>query len=200
MKKSTFLGSAVSVLLLFSVISYSRSLIQQQNPKSQQQAMVASVPSAKEGTAASESSNSTPSTERPAEIAHDISTPAEKLASELYMATAYSLRGRTASGSAAATGMIAADPRVLPIGSRVRIEAGSYSGEYLVADTGGAVRGKRIDIWTPTAREAMRFGRRTVKLTVLQLGGKRGKTASAQPRTLTLAPTSVVPQTAKPQQ
>ena len=90
-----------------------------------------------------------------------------------YVATAYSLRGRTASGAPVSKGIIAADPRVLPLGSRVRIEAGSYSGEYLVADTGGMVRGKRIDIWTPTSREAMRFGRRTVKLTVLALGGKK---------------------------
>jgi 3D (Asp-Asp-Asp) domain-containing protein len=92
-----------------------------------------------------------------------------------YVATAYSLRGRTASGRPVAKGLIAADPRHLPLGSRVRLEAGSYSGEYLVADTGGLVRGKRIDIWTPSSREAMRFGRRTVKLTVLSLGGRRGK-------------------------
>jgi 3D (Asp-Asp-Asp) domain-containing protein len=200
MKKSTFLGSAVSVLLLFSVITYSRSLIQQQNPKSQQQAMLAPVPSATEGTTTADSSNTRPSTERPAEITHDISKPAEKLASELFMATAYSLRGRTASGSAVAPGMIAADPHVLPIGSRVRIEAGSYSGEYLVADTGGAVRGRHIDIWTPSAREAMRFGRRTVKLTVLQLGGKRRITVSAQQRIFSPASTSVVPPPAKSQQ
>jgi 3D (Asp-Asp-Asp) domain-containing protein len=90
-----------------------------------------------------------------------------------YVATAYSLRGRTASGLPVSKGIIAADPRVLPLGSRVKIEAGPYSGEYLVADTGGMVRGKRIDIWTPSSREAMRFGRRTVKLTVLSLGGKK---------------------------
>lgn len=90
-----------------------------------------------------------------------------------YVATAYSLRGRTASGRPVAKGLIAADPRHLPLGSRVRLDAGAYSGEYLVADTGSMVRGKRIDIWTPTSREAMRFGRRTVKLTVLSLGGKR---------------------------
>jgi 3D (Asp-Asp-Asp) domain-containing protein len=70
-------------------------------------------------------------------------------------------------------GIIAADPRFLPLGSRVRLEAGAYSGEYLVADTGSMVRGRRIDIWTPTSREAMRFGKRLVKLTVLSLGGKR---------------------------
>jgi 3D (Asp-Asp-Asp) domain-containing protein len=90
-----------------------------------------------------------------------------------YVATAYSLRGRTASGRMVAKGLIAADPRHLPLGSRVRLEAGAYSGEYLVADTGTLVRGKRIDIWTPTSREAMRFGRRVVKLTVLSLGGKK---------------------------
>ena len=92
-----------------------------------------------------------------------------------YVATAYSLRGRTASGRMVAKGLIAADPRHLPLGSRVRIEAGPYSGEYLVADTGALVRGKRIDIWTPSSREAMRFGRRTVKLTVLSFGVKRAK-------------------------
>ncbi|HKN83115.1 MAG TPA: 3D domain-containing protein [Pyrinomonadaceae bacterium] len=87
-----------------------------------------------------------------------------------YVATAYSLHGRTASGRPVAKGLIAADPRHLPLGSRVRIDAGTYSGEYLVADTGTLVRGRRIDIWTPSSREAMRFGRRVVKLTVLSLG------------------------------
>lgn len=90
-----------------------------------------------------------------------------------YVATAYSLRGRTASGRSVAKGIIAADPRILPLGSRVHLQAGGYSGEYLVADTGGAVRGRRIDIWTPSSREAMRFGRRTVKLTVLSYGPTR---------------------------
>ena len=90
-----------------------------------------------------------------------------------YVATAYSLRGRTASGQPVAKGLIAADPRHLPLGSRVRLEAGTYSGEYLVADTGSMVRGKHIDIWTPSSREAMRFGRRPVKLTVLSYGGRK---------------------------
>ncbi|HEV7398135.1 MAG TPA: 3D domain-containing protein [Pyrinomonadaceae bacterium] len=84
-----------------------------------------------------------------------------------YTATAYSLYGKTASGRRVSKGLIAADPHVLPLGTRVRLDAGAYSGEYLVADTGGSVRGKRIDIWTPSSREAMRFGRRAVKLTVL---------------------------------
>jgi 3D (Asp-Asp-Asp) domain-containing protein len=94
-----------------------------------------------------------------------------------FTATAYSLRGRTASGQGVRRGLIAADRRVLPIGTRVRLEAGTYSGEYTVADTGGAVRGRKIDIWMPSTGEAMRFGRRTVKLTVL-----------TRPRTRAVAP------------
>lgn len=91
---------------------------------------------------------------------------------EHYSATAYALRGRTATGRSVARGIIAADPRVLPLGSRVRIEAGNWSGEYLVADTGGKIKGKKIDIWVPNSGEAIRFGRRTVKLIVLSYGNK----------------------------
>jgi 3D (Asp-Asp-Asp) domain-containing protein len=95
-----------------------------------------------------------------------------------FTATAYALRGRTASGLSVTRGLIAADRRVLPLGTRVRVEAGAYSGEYVVADHGGAVRGRKIDIWVPTTREATRFGRRTVRLTVL----KPGATRARQPR------------------
>ena len=95
--------------------------------------------------------------------------------STAYVATAYSLRGRTASGRMVTRGLIAADPAFLPLGSRVRLDHPGYSGEYLVADTGGAIRGRRIDIWTPSTSEAMRFGRRTVKLTVLSYGAHRSK-------------------------
>lgn len=92
------------------------------------------------------------------------------LPAERFTATAYALRGRTASGAHVRRGLIAADRRVLPLGTRVLLQAGAYSGEYVVADTGGAVRGRKIDIWVPSTREAMRFGRRAVKLTVLSLG------------------------------
>jgi 3D (Asp-Asp-Asp) domain-containing protein len=93
-------------------------------------------------------------------------------AAEGYTATAYSLAGRTASGAGVRRGLIAADHRVLPLGSRVRLEAGAYSGEYLVADRGAAVRGRTIDIWVPSTREAMRFGRRPVRLTILSYGSR----------------------------
>ena len=105
--------------------------------------------------------------------ASGISEPSAEVPPTSYLATAYSLKGRTASGRPVSVGLIAADPRFLPLGSRVKVEAGNYSGEYVVADTGGAVRGRHIDIWTPSAREAMKFGKRVIKLTVLSYGGKR---------------------------
>jgi 3D (Asp-Asp-Asp) domain-containing protein len=200
MKKSTLLGSTLGVLLLFSIISYSQNLVQQpQSSKPNQERTQAAGTSAAD-TATTNSSNPAVSAERPREISAPAPTNDEKSAlSESFEATAYSLRGRTASGAVTAAGMIAADPRVLPIGSRVRIEAGSYTGEYVVADTGGAVRGKRIDIWTPSTREAMRFGRRTVKLTVLHMAGKRGASKSTRPRTVTpVQPSTTTPIPSKP--
>lgn len=81
-----------------------------------------------------------------------------------FIATAYCLKGRTALGHGVRRGIIAADPRVLRLGSRISLNAGSYSGSYLVSDTGGAVKGRKIDIWVPSCAEARRFGRRTVQI------------------------------------
>src|SRR5688572_20869820 len=84
-----------------------------------------------------------------------------------FVATAYCLKGRTAMGHGVRRGIIAADPRVIKLGSRVNLGAGSYSGQYLVSDTGGRIKGRKIDIWVPNCAEARRFGRRTVQLSLL---------------------------------
>lgn len=81
-----------------------------------------------------------------------------------FTATAYCLRGKTAMGHGVRRGLIAADPRILRLGSRVVINGGGVSGSYLVSDTGGKIKGKRIDIWMPSCSEARRFGRRTVQV------------------------------------
>jgi hypothetical protein len=57
---------------------------------------------------------------------------------------------------------------VLPLGTIVEISAGSYSGHYAVLDTGGDIKGRRIDIYIPDQRDALRFGRRTVQLKVIK--------------------------------
>lgn len=90
-----------------------------------------------------------------------------------FQATAYSLRGITRSGSYVRRGVIAADPRVLPLGSVVHLKAGNYTGLYTVKDTGSAIKGKRIDVWMGSSREARNFGRQNVRLTVLKYGGNR---------------------------
>ena len=81
-----------------------------------------------------------------------------------FSATAYCFSGRTAMGHGVRRGLIAADPRVLKLGSRVYVSAGAWSGTYLVSDTGGAIKGKKIDIWVPRCGEARKFGRRTVQV------------------------------------
>ncbi|MFN6962457.1 MAG: 3D domain-containing protein [Pyrinomonadaceae bacterium] len=85
-----------------------------------------------------------------------------------FTATAYCLKGRTAMGHGVRRGIIAADPRVLKLGKTVLLNAGAYSGQYLVSDTGGAVRGRKIDIWVPSCAEARRFGRRTISVSLVE--------------------------------
>ena len=107
----------------------------------------------------------------PAELAN----VADKYKSDHFHATAYCLKGRTATGEVTRSGFIAADPKILPLGTLVKIEAGKYSGVYKVADTGGSIKGNKIDIYVPTYREAKLFGRQKIKVTVLNKGGKGKK-------------------------
>ncbi|HLH01327.1 MAG TPA: 3D domain-containing protein [Bryobacteraceae bacterium] len=96
-----------------------------------------------------------------------------------YIATAYSVTGTTTAGTYTHRHVLAADPDILPIGSRVRIRrAGRYSGEYVVADTGEKIVGRKIDIYIPSTAECKRFGKKRVRLTVLEVGN--GTKASAQ--------------------
>lgn len=93
----------------------------------------------------------------------------QKEESELqdFHATAYCLKGRTASGQYTRRGVIAADPRVLPIGTVVQIKAGRYTGTYTVLDTGGRIKGRKVDVYVPTYTEAKQFGRQRIKIKVL---------------------------------
>ncbi len=84
-----------------------------------------------------------------------------------FTATAYCLRGRTASGAKVRNGIIAADPRVLRLGSTINLSAGGYSGDYQVLDTGKRIKGRRLDIWMASCAEARRFGRRSVTVTLM---------------------------------
>lgn len=79
--------------------------------------------------------------------------------------------GITASGMKAAYGVISVDPRVIPLGTRLYVEStdGSWSYGYCVAgDTGGGIRGNKIDLFFNTAQECRNFGRRTANVYILE--------------------------------
>ncbi|HVY94957.1 MAG TPA: 3D domain-containing protein [Bryobacteraceae bacterium] len=87
------------------------------------------------------------------------------------LATGYSVSGTTAKGTETHKGIVAADPAILPLGSLIRVTgAGAYSGIYTVTDTGEKVQGGHIDIYMPSATEAMRFGRRMVYVRMILRG------------------------------
>jgi peptidoglycan DL-endopeptidase CwlO len=79
------------------------------------------------------------------------------------VATAYTLGGRTATGAPVGYGVVAVDPNVIPLGTRMTIPG---YGEGVAADTGGAIQGAVIDLWFPTAEQAAAWGRRTVTITL----------------------------------
>jgi 3D (Asp-Asp-Asp) domain-containing protein len=86
------------------------------------------------------------------------------------VATAYCQQGTTKSGANTQPGIVAADPKVLPIGTVLRIVApvSQYGGIYTVMDTGAAVKGRTVDIFMPSCARAVRFGRKTVRVRIVQ--------------------------------
>ncbi len=87
-----------------------------------------------------------------------------------FEATAYCVFGITKTGVWVHRGIIAVDPSIIPLGSIVEIKAGDYSGIYTAMDTGTLIKGKIIDIYVPDFEEAIRFGRRKIKLRILRKG------------------------------
>lgn len=78
-------------------------------------------------------------------------------------AVAYHLPGRTASGLPVGIGVIAVDPMVIPLGTRVFVPG---YGAAVAADVGSAIKGNIIDLWMPSTAAARAWGRRTVTITV----------------------------------
>ena len=78
-------------------------------------------------------------------------------------AVAYHLPGNTASGIPVGVGVIAVDPSVIPLGTRVFVPG---YGPAVAADVGSAVKGNIIDLWMPSTAKALAWGRRTVTITI----------------------------------
>jgi 3D (Asp-Asp-Asp) domain-containing protein len=70
-------------------------------------------------------------------------------------------KGVTASGRPSSRETVSVDPRVVPLGTRLVIEG---VGMRVAADTGGRIRGRRLDIWEPSAATCTRFGRKQLRV------------------------------------
>lgn len=102
------------------------------------------------------------------EIAEEAREGESMESARAFKATAYCLRGKTASGRSVRRGFVAADTRLLRLGTKIHMSAGKYTGHYVVADTGGNVKGRILDIWVPSCSEARKWGRRTVHVKVVK--------------------------------
>ena len=79
--------------------------------------------------------------------------------------------GITRSGTRVRPGVVAVDPRVIPLGSTLYVESNGRSASYGISyaeDTGGAIKGNRIDLYYESRQEALRFGRQSVTVYVLE--------------------------------
>jgi 3D (Asp-Asp-Asp) domain-containing protein len=135
-----------------SQITALQTIAQKAEAKSQAIQAAATAPS----TPATDPSGTTPSTP-PAP------PPAASGRTITVSSTGYSLPGHTATGLPVGFGVVAVDPSVIPLGTRMTIPG---YGEGVAADTGSAVRGYDIDLWFPTLAQARAWGRRTVTITL----------------------------------
>jgi 3D (Asp-Asp-Asp) domain-containing protein len=78
-------------------------------------------------------------------------------------AVAYHLPGKTASGLPVGKGVVAVDPKLIPL--RTRLFVPGY-GQAIAADVGVAIKGRIIDVWMPNHAAARKWGRKTVTITV----------------------------------
>jgi 3D (Asp-Asp-Asp) domain-containing protein len=78
-------------------------------------------------------------------------------------AVAYHLPGKTAFGVPVRKGVVAVDPSVIPLGTKLHVPG---YGAALAADVGYAIKGRIIDLWFPSTAQARAWGRQTVTITI----------------------------------
>jgi len=85
-----------------------------------------------------------------------------------YTVTAYCTKGTTDSGTHTKRGIVAADPRLLPFGSVVRVTGlGAKPQTFVVTDSGSAVKGRHLDVFMPSCAAARKFGKRVATARVV---------------------------------
>jgi len=78
-------------------------------------------------------------------------------------AVAYYLPGRTASGLPVRRGVVAVDPKLIPLGTKLFVPG---YGPGIAADVGVAIKGRIIDVWMPSDAAARKWGRKSVVITI----------------------------------
>ena len=104
---------------------------------------------------------------------HDPTTAGPMAGSKLqFVATGYCTGTRTASGVNVHTGIAAADPLLLPVGSVISVTTSDaqYNGVYTIMDTGPEIQGRDLDLYFPDCEAAVAFGRKDAIVTVVRLG------------------------------
>jgi 3D (Asp-Asp-Asp) domain-containing protein len=102
----------------------------------------------------------------PVEVVQEYQEPEPEPETVTFEATAYTWTGcRTATGPWPSRGMVAVDPRVIPLGTELHIEG---YGSAVAADTGGAIQGQKIDLYMDSEHECWQWGRRQVEVRVIE--------------------------------
>ena len=124
------------------------------------------APGAYDGLTAEQITNLEAEREAARLIDEEVSRGAERVM--MMEATAYTWTGnRTASGTWPAVGTAAVDPKVITLGTKLYIEG---YGPAVALDTGGAIRGHIIDLYMESEDECWAWGRRTVKVRIIEEG------------------------------
>jgi 3D (Asp-Asp-Asp) domain-containing protein len=107
-------------------------------------------------------SASPPGTTRPAPSRASTSTAAARgVELGIFEVSCHTGKGVTASGRPSSRETVSVDPRVVPLGTRLVIDK---VGPRVAADTGGAIKGRRLDIWEPSAAACTQFGRKQLRV------------------------------------
>jgi 3D (Asp-Asp-Asp) domain-containing protein len=105
---------------------------------------------------------SPPGTTRPAQsLASTTTAGARGVELGVFEVSCHTGKGITASGRPSSRETVSVDPQVVPLGTRLVIDE---VGTRVAADTGGAIKGRRLDIWEPSAADCTRFGRRHLRV------------------------------------
>jgi 3D (Asp-Asp-Asp) domain-containing protein len=112
--------------------------------------------------AANPPSAAPPGTTRPAPSgALTSTTGARGVELGVFEVSCHTGKGVTASGRPSSRETVSVDPQVVPLGTRLVIDE---VGTRVAADTGGAIKGRRLDIWEPSVAACTRFGRRQLRV------------------------------------